>query len=132
MFSAFQSNAFQNNAFQIARPAPDTGPELLGGKAYPGVHSGHKYAFHIPYSSRQEEIKQRRDELIEVETKISEAEIQKQEYLSAVQIEEKNRKILFSLESEINVLANRRAQLIRLIDDEESILVLLLSLPFKS
>lgn len=89
-----------------------------------------RYVYHQPGTLR-ETIKERKIELARVEEEISEAEIRKQEQVLALQNDRKKQKKLEKqLQEEINVLVIQRAQLIRLIDEEEAILVLLMSLPF--
>lgn len=107
-------------------PAP-TGVVLLGGKDYP-TH------YLTPADRYREEeyhrsIKAKKLALAEVEKEIADAEKRKEKERKAKKAAA-NAVIEAMLQEEINVLRMERVRLMRLIDDEETILVLLLSLPF--
>lgn len=133
MSSAFQSNAFQNNAFQI---------ENNGGVSPTPTPIRPSGGYALPYSRYEhlQRIEEQRAELARVEQELSLAEHNKLEKLEAeredlakLRAKKKAAKQLAALEAslqeEINELRNQRAWLMRLIDDEEAILVLLLSYP---
>lgn len=124
-YSAFQSNAFQNNAFQIVTSDTNTG----GGGYVP------------PYEKYREDQYQRKNlqehnaDLKRIDDELAEAEQRKQEQLAAQKkLKAKNSaKKLAALEAllqeEINRLRTERVWLMRQIDEEEAIFVLLLSMP---
>lgn len=129
MFSAFQSNAFQNNAFQIGRGSSTDG----GGKPYNYQLPYHKYR---EDELQRQRLAEKRADLKRVESELAQAEADRQKKLASAKkrLEAKNAaKQLAALEAqlqeEINRLRNERIWLMRLIDDEEAMLVLLLSLP---
>lgn len=141
MYSAFQSNAFQNNAFQII--AGTQQDILLGGG--PGGPR-HEYHYRSADHGRREREHQQKllaehhAELKRVEEDLAETERLRQEALAEKEQRREARKsrkaameaaaLELELLEEINKLRIQRAWLMRRIDDEEAILVLLLSMPF--
>lgn len=144
MVTAFQRNAFQNNAFQID---VDANSGLLGGKAYfgktfPGTHTK-EYSYlspYVKYESEQYELAKKYAKAKELADEIALAETRKKEVaknlLDAKESKRKNKAVkqLMALEATlqdgINVLRIQREQLMRFIQEEEAILVILLSSPF--
>lgn len=114
-----------------------SGPTLLGGKAY---------GYRTPYSQHEEEEYQRKKlenthaelQRLDNEIALSEREQREAREKLAQASEQKRQKkaakelvaLEASLQEEINRLRMERVWLIRRIDDEEAILLLLLSLPF--
>lgn len=104
----------------------------------PVAPSGGWYSHHTPYQIREQQ--ERLAELRRIENEITEAEQRKLEALAQQEQLQTTRKyknaakkravLEATLQDEINALLVEKMRLIRLIDDEESILVLLLSLPF--
>ena len=136
--SAFSTSAFSELAFDFGgsppAPSPSPDPELLGGK---------DYSYTTPYSRyREEEYKRRTAEekravIEEIDDKIAEAESRRLAAIkrSKARLLAENAAIKLAalevtLQEEINRLRIERAWLMRLIDDEEAMLVLLMSLPF--
>lgn len=134
MFSAFQSNAFQSPGFQVVRggtpPEPDNG--WMGGPK-DGWH------YHSPYQKTKEEQYQReriaklKAEQQRLDDEIAEAEARRLAELAKLQAKRlaaKKRAALEAIQSElleqINLLRIQRAALIQRINEEESILVILL------
>lgn len=135
MTSAFQPNAFQNNAFQILNVGGNTG--LLGGG--PG-EDHHGKRFRSYQENWQFDLEEGRARLKEVEQELSEAEQLKQSRLKEERIrlkalrEEKTAAMEMaaleaSLQEEISRLRMERVWLMRIIDDEEAIIAILLSYP---
>lgn len=128
------TSGFQSFAFQTVGSG-NTG--LLGG----GPGEEEHYHYHPSYARLREEAQQKkiaehRAELQRVENAIAEAEKAKQEQLAAAKEKRKAKNaakklaaLEASLQEEINRLRIERVWLMRLIDDEEAILVLLLSWP---
>lgn len=134
MYSAFQSNAFQNNAFQIVRsqaPAPEV-VLLGGGPGYERHDSFHAFQFRQEELRRQSiaekqfELKKIDDELAEAEGKRLEAIAKSQAKLMAKNAAKRLAALEASLQQEINRLRMERVWLMRRIDDEECMLVLLM------
>lgn len=110
---------------------------LLGGgahvpMAWEHAHKEKELAYSYPYQS----LAKKREELKSLEEKISEASAREEILQQKLSVEEniKQLKKLAALEAkaqeEIRQLLAERLLLIRLIDDEESILVILCSMPF--
>lgn len=109
------------------------GLQLLGGG--PGT------VYHSPYSKYREEeyqrkLKEHAAELKQVDKEIADAERRKQEELAELRAKRLARNAAkkiaateAALQEQINVLRMERVRLMRLMQDEEAILVLLLSLP---
>lgn len=126
MFSGFQSNAFQGNAFQIVRGTRQ--PEVSG-FGYPMPYFEHREREY-----QREKIIKRRAELKRIEDEIAEKEKWRLEAINQERRVTKQKTVELTaianqLQEEINRLRIERVWLMRLIDDEEAILVLLLSWP---
>lgn len=126
----FQSNGFQTNAFQSINGTSSPSVALLGGKAY---------SYKTPYTSYREEeyqkqkIAEQKNNLRLIEQQIAEAERKRLEALAESKRERLARKaakelaaLEAMLQGEINRLRIARAWLIRRIDDEEAILILIM------
>lgn len=135
-YSAFQSNCFQGNAFQIKRGASTpSGPVLLGGG--PGKEREHVVNPHA-FQYRQEQLRRKaleakQDELKRIDDEIAEAEKRRlaalkrsQAKLLAENAAKKLAVLEASLQDEISRLLAERVWLIRQIDDEECLLILLM------
>lgn len=133
-FSAFQSNAFQSNAFQIIRSSvtPSNDVILLGGG--PG-REREEYVYNPDAFKHQQERLQLQklaeehrklqllnDEIAEAERKASE----NNEKLKAKKSAKKLAVLEASLQEEINRLRMERIWLIRRINDDEAILILMM------
>lgn len=131
----FQSSAFQSNAFQIAG---SSGVILLGGGPGEDQHVYHKYTSYSELRERalRKSLEERNAELRHVEKEIKQKEQRRLIALqrSKAKLAEKDaafRQAILeaTLQDEINKLRMGRAWLMRMINDEETILVLLLSWP---
>lgn len=115
-----------------AEAAPPPSVVLLGGGPGKKHHS-----YLTPYSKYREEeykrsIAEKRTSLAEINKEIADAEALKQDELRAARLAlnaAEEAALEAQLQEEINVLRMERVRLMRLIDDEETILVLLLCLP---
>jgi hypothetical protein len=141
--SAFSSSAFSTGAFSpgaydfgsspTPTPTPTPTVELLGGKAYPARHS-----YVTPYQKHQEETyqKDKRENLARIEEELAYAERDRLEKIAEAAAARKAKKAArelavagLKLQQEINRLRTERAWLIRQMDDEEALLLLLMTLP---
>lgn len=134
MFTAFQPNAYQNNAYQIG----GNGTGLLGGGP-----SDYEYSHQLPYQRyakeefRRKELAERKAELGRIEEELALKEREAQEasdnLVKAREIKRQNKEarrlalLEAVLQVEIDRLRLERIMLMRWIDDEEAILVILLS-----
>lgn len=129
MFSAFQANAFQANAFQIVSSGGTPPEEEIVGRG----------EFVHPYQLlKQDEYKRRakehRESLAQLDAQLQ--AVERQELLAQQQAEQAEaarldelKEIEATLREQINRLRMERAWLMRIIDDEETAMVLLLSMP---
>lgn len=127
MTTAFQSSAFQNNAFQIG------GPVAPSGFGYNGPTPWEQY------KETQYKLEQERSKLESIDKELALKEARSQEAArllalkTAEQRQKKAAKLLAAEErrllAEIDRLRMERIWLMRLIDDEEAILVILLARP---
>jgi hypothetical protein len=119
-YSAFQTNAFWNQAFQIARTA-DTG--LLGGKDYSYVRPHDK---HREEEYQRKKIADAKAKLRRVEEELADAEARKLEAQANAKRKAalKAAALQAQLEEEISRLRNERVWLMRLIDEEEALLII--------
>lgn len=126
-FTAFQRNAFQDNAFQIDALAP-----VGGGYVYPYQRYKQKKAKEDYEKLKLEE---QRAELERVEQELAEAK-EGQKQLRVDTRKEKKAELQAAIaaseayQQEIDRLSQERALLMRMIDDEEAIFVLMSSNPF--
>lgn len=112
---------------EIARPTSD-GLVLLGG----GPGEPHRKHWEDEYQRSRAAVVQHHAELKLIDNKLAEAEQARKEareQLKAKKAAKKLAALEATLQEEINRLRMERVWLIRLIDDEEAILVLLLSWP---
>lgn len=134
----FQYGAFQCGAYQYA----NTSSILLGGGGKgKKKHSDEYHSFIIPYDALKEEQYLERLKLqgAAVEERLLAAEQEKSEissttriadeYAEAFAYAEMLAKAERNLDNEINALLAEKRRLMRMIDDEEAILLLLLSRP---
>lgn len=118
--SAFSVDAFSELAFDFGSvPPPAPAADQSGGFLHPYV----KY--------RDEEyLREQREELKRKELELAEAERKKLEALAQVEADAVSAATQALLEQGINRLRMERDWLMRQIDDEEAILVLMMSRPF--
>lgn len=124
-YSAFQSNAFQRDAFQIVSG-------IVESTAVPTRRDKDEYSYH-PYlaiAEKRAEVKRIDTEIAETERKKLAAHKRARAKLMAEKAAKKLAALEATLQEEINRLRIERAWLMRRIDDEEAILVLLLTQPF--
>lgn len=135
-YSAFQRSAFQRTAFQIKIDgAVPPSVELLGGG--PGYEKEEVYNPHA-FQYRQQELQQRKiaehraalqiidDELAEAERLKQEKLAKQRERLQAKKAAKQLAALEAQLQEEINRLRMERVWLMRQIDDEECILIMMI------
>lgn len=134
-YSGFQGNSFQRNAYQImgAETPSNDGIVLLGGKAvfgqWPGIQ-GHGYddpEFHKLLTAQY-------DRLNEIQKEIDKKSKINDNVVEVTTFDAKKADALYqdavARAQQIKQLINEKAALMRLLDDNEAILVLMLSQPF--
>lgn len=132
-YSAFQNNAFQNNAFQIKRgatPPPPPAADVVGDSVAPYILPYQKY---LSDEYQRNKLAEKQIELKRIDDEIAEAEKRRLAALKRAQanlLAEKAAKRLAAqerkLQDEIDKLRNERAWLIRQIDDEECVLIIMM------
>ncbi len=114
-----------------ATPQPEPDPGWLGGGGYV-----HPYIRHRAEEEQREKIQRQKAEIDRLDAEIAEADRKQREASEKRKAEARERReearlvaLKAQLSDEINRLRMERAWLMRQIDDEEAILVLLLSMP---
>lgn len=127
--SAFQSNCFQSNAFQIKRraSAPQQAIRPAGGYYHPSIYEQSRHDLRRrALAEERAELNRINDEIAEAEKRRLAAKKRARATLLAEKAAKKLAALEASLQEEISRLRMEQAWLIRRIDDEECILILMM------
>lgn len=135
MFSGYQPSGYQHSGYQLVESV--VGDILLGGGPGDEYHRRHKSYEHLREEDFHKRLAERHARLELIDDEIAQAEERKKiahqravSKLVAKNAAKKLAALEARLQEEISRLRNERVWLMRLIDDDEAMLVILMSMPF--
>jgi hypothetical protein len=124
---AWATTVWADGVWAEGTPTPDPEPTVTGGFLHPYIKlRDDEYR----EAELQKELERVNDEIAAEQARLDALNALEAEKAAYAAAEAEQLKTLAMLQDEINALRMERARLIRLIDEEEAALVLLMSLPF--